>query len=184
VTSRDAHCAAVVSWVLVLVLAWPPLAQQSLAHSTSRCRRIVRPAALLSRSLEALGCSKALTQSGFSFKSEPGAHCCEDAAWPDQHRCQCQAGRKGTGKEGRPSQCGDLLVENRNGLIADAELLEVRRTGGTRVSPVVAGTDAGRPSCQVSADSYDSRGFCGRMPAEKCGGVRGAERAASSRKRN
>lgn len=52
--------------------------------------------------------------------------------------------RKGDGKESRLSYCGNLLVENRNGLIADAELLEATGTARRQPRTISAKNTIGR----------------------------------------
>ena len=51
--------------------------------------------------------------------------------------------RKGPGKEAKLSYSGNLLVENRNGLIVDARGVRGQRNGGARCGAGDAGTDSG-----------------------------------------
>ena len=68
--------------------------------------------------------------------------------------------RKGDGKESRLSYCGNLLVENRNGLIADAELLEATGTAERESALSMIGQIPGGHRVTVGADKgYDTHGF-------------------------
>lgn len=68
--------------------------------------------------------------------------------------------RKGDGKESRLSYCGNLLVENRNGLIADAELLEATGTAERESALSMIGQIPGEHRVTVGADKgYDTHGF-------------------------
>ena len=49
--------------------------------------------------------------------------------------------RKGEGKEAKLSYSGNLLVENRNGLIVNAKVWEANGTGRARCGAADAGTD-------------------------------------------
>jgi hypothetical protein len=51
--------------------------------------------------------------------------------------------RKGKGKEAKLSYSGNLLVENRHGLIVNSEVFEVQRNRRTRCRAGDAGTDSG-----------------------------------------
>ena len=52
--------------------------------------------------------------------------------------------RKGEGKESKLSYSGNLLVENRNGLIVDAEVFQANGDGRARCSADHAGADCGK----------------------------------------
>lgn len=68
--------------------------------------------------------------------------------------------RKGDGKESRLSYCGNLLVENRNGLIADAELLEATGTAERESALSMIEQIPGEHRVTVGADKgYDTNGF-------------------------
>jgi transposase len=68
--------------------------------------------------------------------------------------------RKGDGKESRMSYCGNLLVENRNGLIADAELLHASGTAERESALSMIGQIPGEHRVTVGADKgYDTQGF-------------------------
>ena len=64
--------------------------------------------------------------------------------------------RKGNGKEAKLSYCGNVLMENRHGLIADVELLEATGIAerGTRKNRPVSSTVADKPAMNTSRLPY------------------------------
>lgn len=68
--------------------------------------------------------------------------------------------RKGTGKEAKLSYSGNLLVENRNGLIVDAELLEANGRAERDAALLMLEQVPGDGRITVGADKgYDTREF-------------------------
>lgn len=68
--------------------------------------------------------------------------------------------RKGGGKESKLSYCGNLLVENRNGLIVDAEVFQANGTAERDAALVMLEKLPGRQSITVSGDKgFDTRDF-------------------------
>jgi len=92
--------------------------------------------------------------------------------------------RKGGGKEAKLSYSGHLLVENRNGLIVDAEGLQAN---GTAERDRAA--DAGESSGHPVGDGGRGQGIryarvCGGVPASAGDAARGAEPCATGRQRH
>jgi transposase len=68
--------------------------------------------------------------------------------------------RKGSGKEAKLSYCGNLLVENRNGLIADAGLLIATGTAEREAALEMLDQAPGEQRITVGADkAYDTADF-------------------------
>src|ERR1041385_8348974 len=68
--------------------------------------------------------------------------------------------RKGEGKESKLSYCGNLLVENRNGLIVDAEVFQANGTAERDAALVMLEKIAGTKPVSVGGDKgYDTRDF-------------------------
>ena len=68
--------------------------------------------------------------------------------------------RKGDGKEAKLSYCGNLLTENRNGLIAAAELFQANGTAERDAAVTMLEQVDGTRRVTVGADKgYDTRGF-------------------------
>lgn len=73
--------------------------------------------------------------------------------------------RKGDGKEAKLSYNGNLLVENRNGLIVDATALEATGTAERDAALAMMEKIPGQQRVTVAGDKgYDTRDFCGRVP--------------------
>jgi transposase len=68
--------------------------------------------------------------------------------------------RKGEGKESKLSYCGNLLVENRNGLIVDAELFQANGTAERDAALVMAERIPGTKRVTLGGDKgFDTHGF-------------------------
>jgi transposase len=68
--------------------------------------------------------------------------------------------RKGSGKEAKLSYSGNLLIENRNGLIVDSEVLEANGTAEREAALGMIGSLGGGERTTVAGDKgYDTRGF-------------------------
>ena len=68
--------------------------------------------------------------------------------------------RKGRGKEAKLSYSGNLLIENRNGLIADSEVLEANGTAEREAALRMIGSWGGNERTTVAGDQgYDTRDF-------------------------
>jgi Transposase DDE domain len=68
--------------------------------------------------------------------------------------------RKGKGKEAKLSYNGNLLIENRNGLIVDAEVWEANGTGERDAALAMLEQIAGIGQVTVGGDkNYDTRDF-------------------------
>jgi transposase len=78
-----------------------------------------------------------------------------------------QLARKGRGKEAKLSYCGNLLIENGNGLIANAELVQATGTAERHAALLLIEQIPGEQRVTVGADKgYDTREFvaeCRRM---------------------
>ena len=76
--------------------------------------------------------------------------------------------RKGEGKESKLSYCGNLLVENRNGLIVDAEVFQANGTAERDAALVMLEKLPGIQPVTVGGDKgFDTRGF-----VEECRNLR------------
>jgi len=68
--------------------------------------------------------------------------------------------RKGQGKESKLSYCGNLLVENRNGLIVDAEVFQANGTAERDAALVMLEQIRGTQAVTVGGDKgFDTRDF-------------------------
>lgn len=68
--------------------------------------------------------------------------------------------RKGAGKEAKLSYCGNVLMENRNGLVADVEMLQADGKAERDAAVVMVAAIPGDGQVTVGADKgYDTRGF-------------------------
>jgi transposase len=68
--------------------------------------------------------------------------------------------RKGEGKESKLSYCGNLLVENRNGLIVDAEVFQAKGTAERDAALLMLEKLPGRQPVTVGGDKgFDTRDF-------------------------
>jgi len=73
---------------------------------------------------------------------------------------ESQLARKGPGKEAKLSYSGNLLVENRNGLIVDAEVFQANGTAERDAALVMMERLAGTQPLTVGGDKgFDTRGF-------------------------
>jgi transposase len=68
--------------------------------------------------------------------------------------------RKGGGKEAKLSYCGNVLMENRNGLVADVETMQADGTAEREAAVVMIASLSGDDRVTVGADKgYDTKGF-------------------------
>jgi hypothetical protein len=68
--------------------------------------------------------------------------------------------RKGSGKEAKLSYSGHVLMENRNGLVADVEVLQANGTAERDAALVMIEAIAGNHQVTVGADkNYDTKDF-------------------------
>jgi transposase len=68
--------------------------------------------------------------------------------------------RKGSGKEAKLSYCGNVLMENRNGLVADVETMQADGTAERDAAVVMIASLSGGDRVTVGADKgYDTKGF-------------------------
>src|SRR5262250_2810321 len=73
---------------------------------------------------------------------------------------EARLARKGAGKEAKLSYCGNLLVENRNGLIVDAEVFQANGTAERDAALIMLEKLAGRQPVTVGGDKgFDTRDF-------------------------
>jgi hypothetical protein len=74
----------------------------------------------------------------------------------------CEGGTQGKGKEAKLSYNGNLLVENRNGLIVNTEVFEANGTAERDAALVMLEQLLGRQRVTVGGDKgYDTRDFVG-----------------------
>lgn len=72
--------------------------------------------------------------------------------------------RKGNGKEAKLSYCGNLMIENRNGLIVDAELFQANGTAERDAALVMVERIPHVERVTVAADKgYDTKDFVSEM---------------------
>jgi hypothetical protein len=68
--------------------------------------------------------------------------------------------RKGAGKEAKLSYCGNVLMENRNGLVADVETMQADGKAERDAAVVMVASIPGDGRVTVGADKgYDTKGF-------------------------
>jgi transposase len=73
-----------------------------------------------------------------------------------------QLARKGNGKEAKLSYSGHVLMENRNGLVADVEVLQAHGTAERDAALVMMESIPGNQAVTVGADKgYDTKNFVG-----------------------
>ena len=90
--------------------------------------------------------------------------------------------RKGAGKEAKLSYSGNLLVENRNGLIVNAEVFEANGTAERDAALVMLEQIAGTKRVTVGGDKgYDTADFVAECRHMRSHAPRGAERRAARR---
>src|SRR3954464_1627430 len=74
--------------------------------------------------------------------------------------CSKSLARKGSGKEAKLSYCGNLLIENGNGLIAQTELLQANGTAERDAALLMLEQIPAAQRVTVGADKgYDTREF-------------------------
>jgi hypothetical protein len=86
----------------------------------------------------------------------------------DTHRSttdpEARLARKSGGHESKLAYCGNVLIENRNGLVVDTELVLCSGTAERDAALEMAGRIAGDQRVTVGADKgYDTRGFVQEM---------------------
>jgi transposase len=73
---------------------------------------------------------------------------------------EAKLARKGSGKEAKLSYSGHVLMENRNGLVADVEVLEANGTAEREAALMLIGSIGGDRPVTVGADkAYDTKDF-------------------------
>ena len=77
---------------------------------------------------------------------------------------EARLARKGGGKEAKLSYCGNVLIENRNGLVVDAELRQASGTAERDAATAMAENIGNTGRVTVAADKgYDTRDFVAAM---------------------
>jgi hypothetical protein len=72
--------------------------------------------------------------------------------------------RKSSGHEAKLAYCGNVLIENRNGLVVDAELLQANGTAERDAALLMAERIAGSKRVTIAADKgYDTKEFVREM---------------------
>ena len=72
--------------------------------------------------------------------------------------------RKSGGHEAKLSYCGNVMIENRNGLVVDTELMQANGTAERDAALLMAEQIPGTQPVTVAADKgYDTRDFVGEM---------------------
>jgi hypothetical protein len=72
--------------------------------------------------------------------------------------------RKSSGHKSKPAYCGNVLIENRNGLVVDTALVMPSGTAERDAAVAMAERIEGDKRVTVGADKgYDTRGFVGKM---------------------
>jgi transposase len=93
--------------------------------------------------------------------------------------------RKGVGKEAKLSYSGNLLVENRNGLIVNAEVFEANGTAERDAALVMLEQIPGTQPVTAGGDKgYDTADFVAECRQSASDASRGAKRSAERRKRH
>jgi transposase len=73
---------------------------------------------------------------------------------------EARLARKGAGKEAKLSYCGNVLMENRNGLVADVETMQADGTAERDAAVVMIASVPGDDRITVGADKgYDTKDF-------------------------
>jgi len=77
---------------------------------------------------------------------------------------QARLARKGGGQEARLSYCGNVMIENRNGLVVDTELLQANGTAERDAALLMVEAIPGTQRVTVAADKgYDTRDFVAEL---------------------
>ena len=93
--------------------------------------------------------------------------------------------RKGAGKEAKLSYSGNLLVENRNGLIVSSLVWEATGTAERDAAMVMLQDVPGSGRVTVGGDKgFRYRGVCARVPEHARDAARGAKPGATRRQRH
>jgi hypothetical protein len=91
-----------------------------------------------------------------NFRGEPRSN----ETHTSQTDPEAKLARKGEGKESKLSYCGNLLVENRNGLIVNAEVFQANGTAERDAALVMLEQIPGTKPVTVGGDKgFDTRGF-------------------------
>jgi transposase len=97
---------------------------------------------------------------------------------------EARLARKGEGKEAKLSYSGNLLVENRNGLIVKAEVFQANGTAERDAALVMLEQIPGTKAATVGGDKgFDTLDFVKRVSAYESYPARGAERRQTRRER-
>jgi hypothetical protein len=79
-----------------------------------------------------------------------------------------RSARKSGGHEAKLAFCGNVLIENRNGLVVDTELLQCNGTAERNAAMLMAERLAGNERVTVGADKgYDTKDFVARDAANE-----------------
>jgi hypothetical protein len=91
--------------------------------------------------------------------------------------------RKGNGKEAKLSYSGHVLMENRNGMVADVEVLQANGTAERDAALLMMEAMPGDHQVTVGADKgYE--GLCVRGPESECDTARCAEHPGAAQQRH
>ncbi len=83
------------------------------------------------------------------------------------------------------SYSGNLLVENRNGLIVDAEVFQANGTAERDAALVMMERLPGTQPLTVGGDKgFDTFGFCGGVPPSASDAARGSKPGTTRRQRD
>ena len=81
---------------------------------------------------------------------------------------EARLARKSGGHESKLAYCGNVLIENRNGLVVDTELVQCSGTAERDAALEMAGRIEGKERVTVGADKgYDTQGFVQEMRERK-----------------
>ena len=77
---------------------------------------------------------------------------------------EARLARKGSGKEAKLSYCGNVLIENRNGLVVEAELRQASGTAERDAAAEMAANIPNKVRVTIAADKgYDTKDFVAAM---------------------
>ena len=77
---------------------------------------------------------------------------------------ECRLARKGRGKESKLAYCGNILIENRNGLVVDTELLPANGTAERDAALMMAERIEGDKRVTLAGDKgYDTKDFVAEL---------------------
>ena len=93
--------------------------------------------------------------------------------------------RKSGGHESKLAYCGNVLIENRNGLVVDTELLQCSGTAERDAAMLMAERVEAAERITLAADKgYDTKDFVKEMRQHECDSACFAEQQASGRQRD